>query len=204
MALIEHLDDGIGKVIQSLHNTDQYRNTVIVFTSDNGGQLNAGARNGALRGGKQMMYEGGLKVPFCAVWKNHIQPGSVSDRRALTMDLYPTFCEIAGASKTVDIEGKSILKTLLGQSQPEEARDLYFVRREGNMRYGGKTTEALRRGDWKILQNSPFEPLEMYNLKTDPLEQNDLVRKNTGKYQEMATALRKQIQIGGAIPWQKP
>lgn len=202
VALIEHMDDGIGKVRAMLHETGVAENTLVIFTSDNGGQLSVGANNGPLRDGKQSMYEGGIKVPFCAVWPARIAKGSRSNRIGMTMDLYASVCAAAGVVVEHKIDGNSILPTLLGEFQPEEDRDLFFHRREGGERYGGLTINAIRRGDWKLLQNSPFEPHELYNLKTDPREEHDLSKKNRGKFVELSSALRVQIQRGGAVPWQ--
>ncbi len=204
VALIEHMDDGIGKVIAALKDTGLARNTLVVFSSDNGGQLSAGANNGATRDGKQSMYEGGLKVPTCAVWPNNIAAGSQTDQIGLTMDLFPTVCAIAGAEFDHPIDGISLLPTLLGKPQETNKRDLFFHRREGNARYGGLTINAVRSGDWKLLQNSPFAPLELYNLKDDPLEKDDLATKNRQKFNELSAALRVQVQRGGAVPWQRP
>ena len=207
VALIEHLDAGIGQVLQTVRKqvADGGRPTVVIFSSDNGGQLSAGANNGPLRDGKQSVYEGGLKVPTCAAWygSDRIKAGSSTDFTAMSMDLFPTICELAGATVDHAIEGRSILPTLLGQQQPA-VRDLwYFTRREGNLRYQGKTIDAIRRGPWKLLQNSPFEPLELYNLEADPLEETDLAGKNRRMFGELSAELRKRLQEGGAVPWQK-
>ena len=201
VALIEHLDDGIGKVIAALKDAGLNNNTLVIFTSDNGGQLNVGANNGPLRAGKQDMYEGGIRVPMCAVWPGKIQPGTRSDRVALTMDLYPTICEAAGAKISRQIDGRSILPTLLGKLQPAEERFLFWVRREGGG-YGGRAYYAARYGDYKLVQNNPFEPMQLYNLKDDPQEQKPLGRKNK-MYQKLFTALRNHIIEAGAVPWQK-
>ncbi len=201
VALIEHLDDGIGRVITALKKSGQSNNTLVIFTSDNGGQLVVGASNGPLRAGKQDMYEGGIREPMCAVWPNRIKPNSRSSRVALTMDLFPTICEAAGADIAHKIDGRSILPTLLGKDQPEEDRFLFWVRREGG-RYGGRAYYAARYGDYKLVQNSPFEPLELYNLKDDPQEQNPLGKKHR-MYQRLFTALRNHIIEAGAVPWQK-
>ncbi|MDP7015824.1 MAG: sulfatase-like hydrolase/transferase [Pirellulaceae bacterium] len=204
VALIEHMDDGIGKVLAALRETKLDRNTLVLFSSDNGGQLSVGADNGLYRDGKQSMYEGGLRVPFCAVLPDRIQAGSKSSRICLTMDLFPTICAAGSAEYSHQIDGRSIWPTLLGQRQPEEKRDLFFHRREGGDRYGGLTINAIRRGDWKLLQNSPFAPLELYNLAEDAGEENDLAQKNRAKFRELSAALRVQIQRGGAVPWQRP
>jgi len=201
VALIEHLDDGIGKVITALEDSGLSNNTMVIFTSDNGGQLNVGANNGPLRAGKQDMYEGGIRVPMCAVWPNRIKSGSQSNRVALTMDLFPTICEATDAHIAHKIDGRSILPTLLGKDQPAEDRFLFWVRREGG-NYGGRAYYAARYGDYKLLQNSPFEPLELFNLKADPQEQHPLDKKHR-MYRKLFTALRNHIIEAGAVPWQK-
>ena len=127
VALIEHMDDGIGRVIRTLRETDQADNTLIVFTSDNGGQTNVGGQNGPLRDGKQSMYEGGIKVPACAVWPERIQPGGISDVLGMTMDLFPTLCEAAGAGIDHHIDGVSILSVLTGQASAIADRDVSFI-----------------------------------------------------------------------------
>ena len=200
VALIEHLDDGIGKVVEALKEAGLSDNTLVIFTSDNGGQLSVGANNGPLRAGKQDMYEGGIREPMCAVWPGRIEAGSRSNRVALTMDLFPTVCEAAGADVAHEIDGRSILPTLLGRSQPEEDRFLFWVRREGG-HYGGRAYYAARYGDFKLVQNSPFEPLELYNLEEDPKEENPL-GKNHPMYKKLFSALRNHISQAGAVPWQ--
>ena len=147
------------------------------------------------------MYEGGIRVPMCAVWPGKIQPGTRSDRVALTMDLYPTICEAAGAKVTHEIDGRSILPALLGKSQPDEDRFLFWVRREGGG-YGGRAYYAVRYSDYKLVQNSPYEPMELYNLKDDPQEQKPLGRRDK-MYQRLFSALRNHIIEAGAVPWQK-
>jgi arylsulfatase A-like enzyme len=206
VALIEHMDDGIGRVLNTIRKqvSDGGRPTVVIFSSDNGGQLSVGANNGPLRDGKQSVYEGGLKVATCAAWygSDRIKPDSTTDFTAMSMDLFPTICDLAGATVEHPIEGRTILPTLLGRKQPP-LRDLwYFTRREGNLRYQGKTIDAIRRGPWKLLQNSPFEPLELYNLDDDPLEENNLAGTNRKVFGELSAELRKRLQKGGAVPWQ--
>jgi len=201
VALIEQVDDSIGRVISSLKENGLYNNTFIIFTSDNGGQTGVGANNGPLRAGKGTMYEGGIRVPMCAVWPGKIKAGSRSDRVALTMDLFPTVCEAVGAALDYEIDGHSILPTLLGKSRPAEDRFLFWVRREGGG-YGGRDCYAARFGDFKLLQNGPFEPLLLYNLKDDPQEQNPLDRKHP-MYNKLFDALRNHIIEAGGVPWQK-
>ena len=204
VALIEHLDAGIGKVLDALDHTGLATNTLVIFSSDNGGVLANEANNGPWRGGKQHMYEGGIRVPGAARLPGRIQPGSRTDRITLTMDIFATACEALGAQPPADIDGVSFWPTLLGQTVAESKRDLYFIRREGGTAYGGKTIEAFRRGDWKLLQDSPFAPLELYDLKSDPKETTDLAAKERQIFNQLSAGLRRQIQRGGQTPWQPP
>ena len=204
VALIEHMDDGIGQVLQTLDQLKLSENTLIFFTSDNGGILGQGAVNGPWRSEKQHMYEGGLRVPGIARWPGRIAAGSETNRVSVTMDLFATVAEAAGVQNAKEVEAVSFLPTLLGKSQPDPIRDLYFVRREGGPAYGGKTIEALIRGDWKLIQDSPFQPLELYNLKTDPRETTNLASREPKVFQELSAALRLRIQQGGQVPWQEP
>lgn len=203
IALIEHMDYGIGQVIKALKETGQYDNTLILFTSDNGGHLPDMANNGKLRDGKQSMYEGGLRVPTVVVWPGKTAKGSFTSQVNTSMDVYPTLLEIAGVNAADKIDGRSFLPTLLGDEFPEQ-RELYFVRREGGITYGGKAYHALRKGDWKLLQNNPYQPLELYNLKEDPYEKNNLVKAYPEKVKELNSVMMEFIQEGGRIPWQKP
>lgn len=204
IAFIEHLDNGIGKVIASLKESGQYENTIILFTSDNGGHLPDLANNGPLRDGKQSMYEGGLRVPTLVSWPGQIAAGSSTNQLNLSMDIYPTLLQLAGVEINHTVEGRSFLNTLLGNAVKEEERVVYFTRREGGLTYGGKTYHALRKGDWKLLQNSPYQPMELYNLKIDPKEENDLIKSEPEIYKEMNSILMQHIQEGGKTPWQKP
>ncbi len=204
VALIEHLDSGIGRVLETLDKTGLAANTLLIFTSDNGGRLVNGANNGPWRSGKEHVYEGGLRVPGAARWPARIKAGSHTEHIALSMDIFPTALAAAGVNPPAGIDGVSFLPTLLGQAQPGADRDLYFVRREGGPNYGGKTIEALRGGDWKLLQDSPTAPLELYNLKDDPQETKDLANERKDVARKLGAGLRIRIQQGGSVPWQRP
>jgi arylsulfatase A-like enzyme len=203
VAFVEHLDYGIGRVLAALKASGLEQNTVVVFTADNGGSLPHAQNNDPWRGGKQDHYDGGLRVPFMVRWPAQIKPGSRNDYAGLNFDLFPTFLELAGAKPSPGLDAVSLVPVLKGGTIPAP-RDLYFVRREGGPQYGGKSYEAIIRGDWKLMQNNPFSPLELYNLKTDPQEKVNLAASNKQKLNELATALRQHIQRGGATPWQKP
>jgi arylsulfatase A-like enzyme len=204
VALIEHLDAGIGEVLNVLDRTGLAEDTLVIFTSDNGGVTGYEAHNGPWRSGKQHMYEGGLRVPGVARWPGRIQAGSQTELQLLTMDIFSTVCEVAGIPAPPEVEGVSFLPTLLGKVQPEASRDLYFVRREGGRTYGGETIEALIRGRWKLLQDSPWAPLELYDLQLDPQETRNVAAEQQAVFNELSAALRRHIQRGGEVPWQPP
>lgn len=203
VALVEHLDDRIGKVLQVLKDSGLEQNTVVIFSADNGGSIPHGQNNDPWRGGKQDHYDGGLRIPFLVRWPAQIKPGSKSDYAGLNFDLFPTLVELAGGSTSKKIDAVSLVPILRGGSI-DTPRELYFTRREGGKAYGGKSYEALIRGDWKIMQNDPFSALELYNLKSDPQEKNNLALNAPKVFNELSTSLRNHIQRGGSTPWQKP
>lgn len=203
VAFVEHLDHHIGLVLQTLKESGLEQNTLVVFTSDNGGSLPHGQNNDPWRDGKQSHYDGGLRVPFMARWPGKIAAGSKSDYAGLNFDVVPTFLELAGVKPSAELDAISLVPVLSGGTITTP-RDLYFVRREGGPVYGGKSYEAIIRGDWKLMQNDPYSPLELYNLKDDPQEATNLIKTNRKIFVELSTALRDHIQRGGQTPWQKP
>lgn len=202
VAFIEHLDEGIGKVISALKQTGQYENTVIVFTSDNGGWLPDEANNGPFRDGKGTVYEGGVRIPTAVVWENHVAKGSVTDYRAISMDIYPTLAEIAGAGIHHEIEGVSFLPILEGKPHSDQGRPLFYERREGGENFGALTIQAVSLDGWKLLQNSPFQKQELYHIAEDPYETTNVIDDYPEKYKELNALLRVHIQKGGRVPWQ--
>jgi len=212
IALIEHLDDGVGKVLQTMEETGLNKNTLVFFLSDNGGPLNTEAFNGPHRDGKGSMYEGGLAVSCLARWPGKIKPGSVSEAEGVQMDLFPTVLEVVGVDlKTARemiypqrLDSMSLLNILTGKEAKLPERTLYFVRREAFGDFGMKTSEALMDGGWKILQNTPFSQRELYDLNDDPLETTDLSRKSQQEFRRIEAKLRYHIQEGGRVPWMPP
>lgn len=201
VAFVEHLDDGIGKVMIALDELNLSENTIVIFSSDNGGHLASGASNGNLRGGKQDMFEGGIKVPACFVWNGKIQAGTECNNLGVTMDILPTLCKITGAKIENKIDGISLYESLLGREQETDERNVYFMRREGG-NYAGMCYYAIRKGPYKLLQNSPFEPLELFNIGNDPEERSTL-DESSEKFNELRYNLSQHIRKSGNIPWQK-
>jgi arylsulfatase A-like enzyme len=202
VALIEHMDHGIGKVVKALKDTGQYEDTMIIFCSDNGGYMRVGATNGPVRGGKQDMYEGGIKVPMSVSWPAKIEAGQRCNEPVMSMDFYPTLCKMAKVPFDNNLDGIDIAPTLLGTGEVDGERTMIWMRREGGG-HGGQDYYAIRRGPWKLLQNSPFEPLQLYNLDDDPMEAKPLPN-NHPMRGTLFTALREHINQTGNIPWQRP
>jgi arylsulfatase A-like enzyme len=208
VAFVEHLDDRIGRVLAVLDETGLAPRTLVAFTADNGGSLPHGQSNHPWRDGKQSHYDGGLRVPFLVRWPGQVAPGSESAFAGLSFDLFPTFLELAGTTATgpAALDAVSLVSVLRGDGgpSPDPPRDLYFVRREGGPAYGGKSYEALIRGPWKLLQNDPYHPLELYHLGEDPGETRNRVDQAPKIVQELSAALRAHIRRGGSVPWQPP
>jgi arylsulfatase A-like enzyme len=124
----------------------------------------------------------------------------------LNFDLFPTFVHLAGGQLPADLDAVDLTPLLQQPTLPAERikaqRELYFLRREGGFAYGGKSYEAMIRWPWKLLQNGPYEPLELYNLAEDPAEEKNLVNERKGIANELSAAIRRHIQRAGAIPWQ--
>ncbi len=202
VAFVEHMDHEIGKFLSAIADLGIAKDTLIVFSSDNGGSIPHGALNGKLRGGKQEHWEGGIRVPTCAVWPGTI-PAGRTDAPGITMDLLPTFCEIAGTKVTHEIDGQSLADVFLKGGKGDPNRTMIFVRREGNRRYQGRAYYAIRRGPWKLLQNHPFEPMMLVNLASDPAEAKPMPA-NGEVANELMRILMDHVQKSGTIPWQKP
>jgi arylsulfatase A-like enzyme len=202
VALIEHLDDNIGRLMRVLKETNLDENTLVIFTSDNGGSLPHAQSNGKLHGGKLDMYEGGIRVPTFLYWKNKIQPGTITNNFAMLMDLFPTFCELANVESSSEVDGICILPTLMGKNQVTNDRVVFWVRRDG-YDVGGLAYYAARYKEYKILQNSPFEPFQFFNLKDDEYETNAMEPLDNKMYRKLKISLQEHIRKAGAIPWQK-
>jgi len=203
VAFVEHLDDAVGRVLKVLDETGLAENTIVVFTSDNGGSLPHAQNNDPWRGGKQDHYDGGLKVPFVLRWPGEVQLGSRSDYAGLNFDLFPTFVELAGVKASPTLDAVSLTPILKGSGQMP-ARDLYFVRREGGPVYAGKSYQAVIHDNWKLMQNDPFSRLELYDLNNDPQELNNLIETAPKQRKKLSAKLQQHIQAAGRTPWQRP
>lgn len=202
VGLVEHLDYGIGKVVEQVKAFGFEENTIIIFSSDNGGSLRYGSDNGDLRGGKEDMYEGGIKVPMFIKWPGQIEAGAKNNNICLLMDFYPTICKIAQVPVNHKIDGIDFLPLLKGDKLVTDNRYLHWMRREGNV-YGGRIYYATRYKDMKILQNTPYQPIEFFNIEKDFKEQAPL-EQNSEVYKRLFKAQHDHILESGKVVWQEP
>ncbi|MEX0330043.1 MAG: sulfatase-like hydrolase/transferase [Puniceicoccaceae bacterium] len=206
VAFVEHLDYGIGQVLDALDDLNLRDETIVVFTSDNGGLLSVGSNNGSLREGKTHVYEGGIKVPTCIRWPGRIKAGQSTEFSALTMDIIPTLAELCDIPVEHEIEGRSFSKLLLTGEQEAFQRPVFHMWLQ---KY--KTKESIRAGDWKLL-NDQWHPLgerdgvtyELYNIACDPGEQKNLADSLPERTEEMASSLEAHMQNTQKIEWRRP
>jgi len=192
-AMVESVDASVGAIVAALESRDLARDTLLFFTSDNGGYLDYQGRfggeissNGALRGQKGELWEGGHRVPAIAWWPGRIGAGRVSAATAMTMDLMPTFLDLAGA-RPPRSDGVSLAALLLDGVAPEP-RELFW--RKGAQR-------AARVGDWKLVVLGS-EPPQLYDLASDLGEQRDRAAEHPQLVAEMLSALEEwERRVGG-------
>jgi len=172
-ALISRMDADIGALLAALKQRKVDGNTLVIFASDNGPHREGGvnpdflASSGPLRGAKRDLYEGGIRVPMIALWPGHIRAGRVSSHVSAFWDILPTFAEVAGVPSPKNLDGISLLPELLGRLQPKHEY-LYWEFHEG------ASKQAVRMADWKAVRLAPSASIELYDLKSDPGEQNDV------------------------------
>ena len=193
-AMVSYMDEQIGMLIRQLKAMDIYDNTLIVFTSDNGPTYNGGSDSPWFNSGgpfaseygrgKGFTYEGGIRVPMIASWPGVIPENSESNHISAFWDVLPTFCEIGGCEVPESIDGISFLPVLKGKEKQQKEHDFLYWEFPS---YGGQ--QAVRMGNWKGIRNNIFKDnlkLELYDLKNDIREENDVA----GKYPKIV----KQIE----------
>lgn len=197
-AMIQSIDEGIGRVIESLAELNLTKNTVIFFTSDNGGHGNMTSMT-PLRGSKGMLYEGGIRVPMIVSWPGKIAPNSACDVPVITSDLYPTILELASVNGLVGkkLDGESLVP-LLFKKRHLQRKAIYwhfpaYLEAYQGMESHWRTTPAgaIRMGDWKLIEFFEDGRLELYNLKEDIGEQNDLVTVRSDIAEDLHMRLKK-------------
>ena len=172
-SMVTRLDRDVGRVLAQLEKTGQSRNTLVIFTSDNGPHKEGGHNPeffhsaGPLRGVKRDLYEGGIREPMLARWPGKIKPGSTSDQVWAFWDFLPTAAEIAGTRPPASIDGISMLPALLGQPQKNHEY-LYWEFHERGF------SQAVRMGDWKGVRPASHAPVELYDLRADLAESHNI------------------------------
>ena len=185
--MVKSLDDNVGKVLAALKAHDLERDTLVIFTNDNGGQTGTGADNAPLRGKKGTLFEGGVRVPMCMRWPGKIAPGSVIDDPVISLDYLPTFVAMAGGqvSKEWRLDGLNLLPRLTGASQSLPRRALFW--RKG----GAGRLIAMREGSLKLLfvDRAESETPMLFDLASDIGESKDLAGERQEDVKRMGAAL---------------
>jgi arylsulfatase A-like enzyme len=178
--MVSRLDDGVGKVVALVKELGLDENTLILFASDNGPQATTWMpvvkffdSAGPLRGTKDTLYEGGIRVPFVARWPGKVKAGTTCEQPFMFEDLLPTLAEIAGAKPVTAVDGISFLPTLLNGKQDRTHEFLYWEHYKGGANEDAMT-QAVRAGDWKIVQRKAGEPFELYDLAKDVAEKTNV------------------------------
>jgi arylsulfatase A-like enzyme len=206
-SLIEGMDKSLGDLMNALEDKNVSDNTIIVFMSDNGGLSLVPPRGGQpythnlpLKAGKGSMYEGGIREPMIVKWPGKVKPGSTSAQTVHIIDFFPTILEIAGIKKPVmvqPLDGISFLPYLKESSRIDSSRALvwhYPNRWTTDESNAFCYASAIRFGDWKLVYLMKQQKLELYNLKNDLGEHEDLSGRYHAKVKELAIKLTSQLK----------
>jgi arylsulfatase len=175
-AMITRMDRDVGRIMSLLKELALDDNTLVIFTSDNGPTFNGGTDSAffesakPLRGLKASVYEGGIRVPYIARWPGRIKAGSTNNHISAFWDFLPTCCELISEDPPQDIDGISMLPTLLGQDQRQKKHEYLYWELHGQ--------QAIRMGKWKALRLKPGSKIELYDLDSDIAESKDLANEH--------------------------
>jgi arylsulfatase A len=212
-AMMESIDEGVGRIQDTLKELGLEKNTLLIFTSDNGGESVRGKKDGTLgpgvtsvaplRAGKSHLYEGGIRVPLIVSWPGTTPAGSLCDVPVNGLDWYPTFLAVAGLQprRTQPMDGTPIIGLL---HSPKEGRttEMYWHYPLDKPHFlGGRSSSAIRDGDWKLIQFFDTGKFELYDLSKDESEEHDLSTSNPAKLQELQRKLVKwQRETKAEVP----
>ena len=223
-AMVEHVDNSVGRILDQLKELGLSEKTMVVFFSDNGGLISrfdrlpllAGSKqyiyegdsllyiatsNAPLRAEKGTLYEGGIREPLIISWPGWIQPGRVSDALVSSVDFYPTFTRLAGIPlpEEQEFDGRSLLPVLAGE-EPDADRAIYW---HYPVYHHDRPASAIRKGDWKLIQILTDSSTMLVNLAEDPGETIDLSRSNPEKREELMSLLdrwREEVDARFPVP----
>jgi len=186
--MVSRLDGYVGQLMATLESEKQMENTIVFFCSDNGSATalwNDGGffnSTGGLRGHKQNFYEGGIRTPMIVRWPGKVKAGVVSAQPWMFQDVLPTLAELAGAKAPADIDGVSVVPTLLGKGKQVQPEYLYWELPKFSAMKGDPLEEvpmqAVRMGKWKAVRPQANGTLELYDLSKDPLEKTNVAAQN--------------------------
>ncbi len=200
MAMLQHLDDGIGRVVEKLKQEELFDNTILFFLTDNGGSKAMSANNTPLRGFKGSLYEGGIRTPFIVSWPAKFSGGRTVNTPVISLDILPTVLDAVATNPGSQnkFDGKSLLPLLTSQSTTHHDT-LYWSE-------GGESGEwAIRSGDWKL--HAMKDKQQLFNLANDPGEKTDLTTDHPEMVKKMNTAFDQWIGemaepiTGGSKRW---
>ena len=201
-AMIENLDSNIGRVLSALDETGKAQNTIVVFTSDNGGLATAEGSptcNAPLSEGKGWMYDGGVREPLIVRWPGHVAPGSECGMYVTSPDFYPTLLEAAGLPARPDQhrDGMSFMPLLRGDASFDRGAIFWHYPHYGNQ--GGTPGASVRLGSHKLIRFYEDERLELYDLDADPGESVDLSSRLPEIRDNLAALLARWLDEAGAL-----
>jgi arylsulfatase A-like enzyme len=183
-ATVACMDDAVGSILAALDRRGMRANTLVLFASDNGGEVDSGASSGPLRGGKGSFYEGGIRVPAVAAWTGKLPSGKTVQAPLHLVDLYPTLLKLGGASleQPLPLDGRDAWPTL-AEGKPSPHQELLL----NTTPHGG----ALRKGDWKLVlgREQTAAAGELFDLASDPGEKKDVA----GQHPQQAAELRRRL-----------
>ncbi|MEM6468950.1 MAG: sulfatase, partial [Planctomycetota bacterium] len=195
-SMVESVDQNVGRIMDALERLDLYDNTMVIFTSDNGGLPQFVA---PLNGSKGALYEGGIRVPACVWWSGINDAGRTCNTPILGMDWYPTMLDAAGIQRPQQrLDGASVLTVL--QNTGKVNRDAVFWHFPSYVGRGAPSS-AIRMGDWKLIEQYEDRSIELYNLATDISESRNLAQSESAKANELYARLMSwQKATEAAIP----
>lgn len=199
LAMIEKLDENVGKVIGKLGELNLLENTIVIFYSDNGGLWG----NAPLKGEKGTLYEGGIRVPLIVSWAKNIKEGSVCNVPVTSVDFFPTILELAGDSidsySEIKLEGQSLMPLINGEIEISELPIFWHFPHHRSE--GLSMAAAIRLGKWKYIYEFETEKEYLYNLNEDVSESNNLIHKYPEKVEELSEMLLKwQKEVNAEMP----
>ncbi|MCB1061382.1 MAG: sulfatase [Verrucomicrobiae bacterium] len=199
-AMVESVDDSTGQILKVLKELDLDQNTVIIFTSDNGGLDNKSnpTDNAPLRSRKGYAYEGGIRVPFLVRWPDKVPAGKVSDAPVCSIDLFPTILDITGVElpKDLAIDGVSLAPHLKSGGETALDRGALFWHFP-HYRHAPGPYSIVRQGDWKLIKFWEG-PMELFDLKNDLSESTNLANSQPEKVKELEDLLMSRLEADGA------